>query len=438
MAGQHDRPILARRRLLHPTLRAAVLVLLAGTPGCASLSNPVGDGIPASRVPDEYLAYPKSKLKMLPLTALRQPTPSEYRLAAGDIVGVYIEGVIGEKNQPIPVRYSEQGSLPPVIGYPVPVNAKGELPLPLVPPIPVNDLTLVEVTNALHKAYVEDRNIIQPGRERIYVSLVRPRNYRVQVVRQDSGQVAVSAGTLGPLSTLGAGSSAGAAAGSKRGIGVTLDLPAYENDVLNALNRTGGLPGLDALNEIVIERAGADGQVRVLRIPLRYPDGEEPKFDAKDIILENGDIVFIENRDAEVYYTGGVMLPSQQILPRDYDLRVVEALARSGGPLVNGLVSQNNLSGNVAQIGLGSYSPSRLSVVRRLNDNRQITILVDLNRALNDPDENIIVRAGDILILQETPGEAVSRYLSGIIQFDLAATLLRQRDATIISTVKGP
>ena len=40
----------------------------------------------------------------------------------------------------------------------------------------------------------------------------------------------------------------------ERGTGHLVALPAYENDVLSALARTGGLPGLDAVNEVVIER----------------------------------------------------------------------------------------------------------------------------------------------------------------------------------------
>src|SRR5262249_60035794 len=52
----------------------------------------------------------------------------------------------------------------------------------------------------------------------------------------------------------GRGGAGGACGGNRRGTGAVVDLPAYENDVLNALTRTGGLPGLDAMNEVVIQR----------------------------------------------------------------------------------------------------------------------------------------------------------------------------------------
>src|SRR5262249_24426124 len=159
-----------------------------------------------------------------------------------------------------------------------------------------------------------------------------------------------------------------------------IDLPAYENDVLHALTRTGGLPGLDARNEVVIERgaaagAGAAGPAagpgrprpdlvaprltgegaedgQGIHIPLRLPRGEPPPFHPDDVVLQNGDIVYIGARETEVFYTGGLLFARQFILPRDYDLRVTDAIVLAGGPTVNGLQTQNNLSGAIVQSGL--------------------------------------------------------------------------------------
>src|SRR5262249_54563229 len=161
------------------------------------------------------------------------------------------------------------------------------------------------------------------------VSLMRPRQTRVQVIRQDSGSV-----TIGP----------GVVANTRRGSGATVDLPAYENDVLNALTRTGGLPGLDAINEIMVQRDpkwAPDAPPPLLRIPVRLHEGESIPFQPADVILRNGDIVFIEARDTEVFYTGGLILPRQFVLPRDYDLRIVDAISLAGGPLVNGGITAN-------------------------------------------------------------------------------------------------
>src|SRR5262249_28252047 len=131
-------------------------------------------------------------------------------------------------------------------------------------------------------------------------------------------------------------SPAGTVGPSRRGAGFAVDLPAYENDVLNALAVTGGLPGLDAINEVVIERgyfkgntenaadwqafvhdvtdcggklAGSGMEGQIIRIPLRLRPGEQLNFRPEDIILQNGDIVYVKAREAELFYTGG-FLPS--------------------------------------------------------------------------------------------------------------------------------
>src|SRR5262249_43021412 len=144
-----------------------------------------------------------------------------------------------------------------------------------------------------------------------------------------------------------------------------------------ALTRTGGMPGLDAMNEVIIQRGsaqdrgnsgpfvppdvcpacppapppGADTTMnsggQLIRIPLRLRPDEPLPFKPEDVILQKGDIVFIEARDTEVYYTGGLLFPRQFVLPRDYDLRVVDAVALAGGPLINGGITQNNLSGSI-------------------------------------------------------------------------------------------
>jgi hypothetical protein len=296
---------------------------------------------------------------------------------------------------------------------------------------------------------VIDKQILNPDRVRIIVSLIRPRQYHVLVVRQDSGGV-----TFGQNGVLG---------GTKRGTGVALELPAYENDVLNALTRTGGMPGLDAINEVIIERGyfkgtdmaalskpgghcptpplpgqGDDLGVRVTRIPLRLRPGEPPPFKPQDVILHDGDIVFIEARDTELYYVGGLLLPRQFILPRDYDLDVVGAIALAGGPLVNGGINANNLSGAIVQSGLGSPSPSSVTILRRTANHGQVKIRVNLNRALNDPQENLLVKAGDVIILQETVGEAMTRYFTTIFRFNALGTIIRQTDLTATTSVSGP
>jgi protein involved in polysaccharide export with SLBB domain len=395
------------------------------------MTNPVAEGVYAHQVPPDYLGRPREEQKTIPLTWLRQQPPEVYRLAPGDVLGVYIEGVLGDRTQPPPVRFTEQGNVPPSFGFPIPVGEDGTLSLPQIRPLSVKGMSIAEAQEAIRKAYTTGpAPILVPGKERIVVTLMRPRQIHVLVVRQDSGGV-----TVGPSGVLGS---------SKRGTGASIDLPAYENDVLNALSRTGGLPGLDAMNEVIIQRGAApkdgsiptcppsagagDDSTQMVRIPLRLRPGTRPPFRPDEVILHNGDIVFIEARDTEVFYTGGLLPPHQFVLPRDYDLRVVDAIALAAGPLVNGGFNQNNLNGTIQATGLGSPSPSLVSVIRRTKGYGQLVIRVDLNLALRDQRENILVQPGDVLILQETPLESFTRYMTTVLRFDFLGTIIRQRD----------
>ena len=54
---------------------------------------------------------------------------------------------------------------------------------------------------------------------------------------------------------------------------------------------------------------------------------------------------------------------------------------------------------------IGGATPNQLYILRKLPNNGQITIAVDLNRAINDPKSRPLVAAGDILILQYKPEE---------------------------------
>ena len=275
---------------------------------------------------------------------------------------------------------------------------------------------------------------------------MRPRYVKVLVLRDDSQQRQYS---LRTESLLGLGTSTTQIGGEREGTGMVVELPAYQNDVLNALTRTGGLPGLESTQEVIIQRgywdgrsdpmtgtygqpsqadlqAGADARRRIIRIPMRTRGGEPISISPDDVILRNGDIVMVRARDPEFYYTGG-LLPADEIpLPNDYDLTVVEAILKGRGPLLNAGFSTSNLNGAVIQPGIGTPSPSLLAVLRKTPNGGQVTIRVDLNEAVRDPRENILVQAADVLILQESPDEAITRYFTQVFQINLFTRFLNR------------
>src|SRR5205085_5376048 len=222
--------------------------------------------------------------------------------------------------------------LPPATGYPVPVEPDGTLALPVGGPLRVEGMTVAEAREAIRTFYA-GKGLLKPETDRVLVSLLQPRQYQVLVVRQE-GSAFTQTALEGVL-----------VSGNKRGTGYLVDLPAYENDVLHALLLTGGLPGRDVCEAVVIERDAAAAVAprlgppapgcappgppprgaQALRLPLRLPPGGKPHVRPEDVILQTGDVVYLEPCE-EVFYTGGLLPPGEHILPRDRDLDVVGAV----------------------------------------------------------------------------------------------------------------
>jgi protein involved in polysaccharide export with SLBB domain len=429
--------------------RVACFALVLLNAGCAAITNPTASAVPVRRVPDELLLPVRDDEQTIPLAMLGQPKPERHRIGPRDILGVYVEGVLGERSQPLPVHMAsqvvirDQRRLPPAAGYPIEVQANGTIELPFAPPLSVLGLTLSEARDAIRDHYIKAERI-KPEFDRVIVTLVQPRQHQVLVLRQEAANF-----TLGPSGLLST---------AKRGSGHLIDLPAFENDILHALTLTGGLPGLDACNALVIyrgcfrDRAAANTLLQrvhgerlpdlgpqAVRIPLRLPQGHPLPFRLEDVILQDGDVLFIEARDNQVFYTGGLLPSGAHVLPRDHDLDVLEAVAMVRGPLLNGAFGGSNLSGALISPGVGNPSPSLLVVLRKTPGGGQLPIRVDLHRALANPQERIVLRADDVLLLQEKPEEALARYLSQtFFNFNFLWVPFRTSNATGIVDIAAP
>ena len=421
--------------------------LMAAAGGCTALTQPI-DGVPADRLPPGLFAASKADLIPVDISLLTIEPPRDYQIAGGDILGVYVEGVLpfnppDQPPEPPPVNFPEAGStLPPSIGYPIAVQDDGTLALPLIEPLDVEGLTLEQVREAIRDKYI-DEDILRPEKARPIVTLIQERTYDIIVVREDGGgadQAQVQAQRLG------GGFIRGATDQSAQG--GLVKLPAYKNDVLHALVETGGLPGLNAKNEVKILRNTEQNlRVRqqffaqwaamraraeqnpcacppplpddptVLRIPLRLPPGVVPDITDEDIRLVDGDIVYIESRETEVFYTGGLLRGGEFPIPRDYDLDVLGAIALAGG-VVGGTARQ---FGQQIGRGVDGVPPGLLYVLRDDGCGGQIAIEVELNEAINDPRKRPLVQPGDTLILQYKCEEQIINYgISTFFTFGIA------------------
>ncbi|MEO1525440.1 MAG: polysaccharide biosynthesis/export family protein [Planctomycetota bacterium] len=413
---------------------ASALLAVSAT-GCSTLTQPI-DGVPADRVPSQYFASPKNNLVPVDISELTLEPPREYLIGPGDILGVYIEGVLpfnppNAPPEPPPVNFPDAESvLPPSIGYPIAVQEDGSLALPLIEPLNVDGLTLDQVRDAIRDTYI-DNDILRPDKARPIVTIIQERTIDVIVVREDGGS-ALSVQNLSSQFIRG-GSDRSASGG-------LVKLRAYQNDILHALVETGGLPGLNAKNQVKVLRANrADKQARekfleefrhqqeaaaldpcacppklpedpsILRIPLRLPPGQPSALTEDDIRLNEGDIVYIESRDTEVFYTGGLLPGGEFPLPRDYDLNVLGAMALVG----QGAYGQAGGGGRgIGQLGnsVATVPPGRIYILRQTDCNGQIAIEVDLTKAINDPRSRPLIQAGDTLILQYKPEEELLNF----------------------------
>ena len=97
---------------LAPLLAAAALA----SPGCTSLQPGTSgmslgsfgayniDAVPARRLPPVVLGRPKEDLLETSKARLRQRPPEVYVLDQGDVLGVFIEGILGEAGEAPPVQ----------------------------------------------------------------------------------------------------------------------------------------------------------------------------------------------------------------------------------------------------------------------------------------------------------------------------------------------
>ena len=395
----------------------------AGLTGCACISAN-HDAIPASRLDPALVSCRKEGMAPLPYAALGQPSVDEHIIGPEDTLGVFIFGIFPTSEDETPVQTRSQAVnqqyYPPngtevgaSTGLPVRVTAEGTVDLPLVEPIRLQGLTIAQAVEKIRQVYTE-KTLIKKGRERITVSLITPRVSRVIVLRDDTPATTVAITNPAQMKEI------------HRGSGQVIDLPVYENDVLHALAATGGLPGTDAKRELWVIRnnpsldhqyidvntlnsmiqatiPGTSSPV-VTRIPLVGCPGEPVQFRAEDVMLHDGDVVYVPRRNE--YFVAGGLLPGGRIpLPRDEDIDVLEAIALSSGS-VGGPLGQSGavlISGNVGNL----REPTRVLILRKLPDGRQLPIRVDLDRAVRDEKERILIQHDDVVLLQFKPSASL-------------------------------
>ena len=415
-------------------MTTGIAVILATViTGCNT--SPCGPTVthPASSVRNASCCNTAESEKINFLTLRRTP-PDEYILDGGDTLGIYVQGITGDKDTPPPVHFPEDASMQPALGYPVPIRDDGYISMPLIPPVRLKGMTLGQAEARIREAYTKDREILLEGSDKIIVTLMQRRTYNVLVIRED----------ISDQRNFSVRSNETFIDDNNQGQTTSIDLAAYENDVLHALSETGGMPSENAKNEIVVIRGamndpqfdnggivraigappneGGESQflsgANVIRIPIESTPGEIPRLTEEQITLEDGDVVYIEGRTRDVFYTGGLLEGGRYPLPRDYEIDVIEAMSLAGGNVATTAGSSTGLRS-------GGIAPATQLTIYRKSGCNQCAIEVDLRCAFAKPSERVIVQPGDLLVLEYRKKELLINTVSQVFTFGGIFNLFR-------------
>ncbi len=206
------------------------------------------------------------------------------------------------------------------------------------------------------------------------------------------------------------------------------------------------MPGVDAYNEVWVLRKSTLEPHAVVNIKSKIDGGEEPEqvicqlpahleairlplklcpdqpipFTPEDVLLQDGDVVYIQPRRDEYFYTGGLLSGGQIPMPRDEDLDVLEAVSLASGS-IGGLGGTSSVAVLRAGAGVGNIiPPTRVLILRKLPNGEQLPIRVDLAKAMVDPSERIKIHAGDFIMLYYKPSEMTGNAVLNFFNFNVS------------------
>ena len=389
------------------------------------------------QLPLQCRAVSRSHLVPLDHRHLGETFDVEHRVRVGEVLGIYIADVLGEREALPNVAFLNFAANPsppePMVGHPIKVETDGTIQLPYIDPLYVENKTLREVRDSIRHEYSEKTDLIKPGRDNTVVSVITPKAYRIHVIRQDTRYRSPALQVPEQFEI------------SRKWSGSIVHIEPDEATVLTALLKSGGLPGIDARNEIWVMKRVSEAEAaiseipfdeklagklpmmfpkkntKLIRIPLHVPLDQELPFEPEDVLLGDGDVVFLPQRDGDVFLTGGVLGGGRFPLARDRDIDILEAIAiATGNPYGPAGDSRNIVRfrsgpGNV-------IPPTDAVVIRRRSETEQYKIRVDLLKSLDDPSERLIIQSGDLIVLRFRPRELASNVVLNLFDFGFGLT----------------
>ncbi len=174
------------------------------------------------------------------------------------------------------------------------------------------------------------------------------------------------------------------------------EIPLGESHLLSALVHAGGLAD-DAAAAVRIRRPSAGGLYE--RIDLRDPQR------VRDIRLADGDVVMVERRSsASVYVMGLVKRPQEIELPPGKSLRLLDAIAAAGGRRL--------------QIA------DKVNIIRYREGEEEPTVIeTSIKDAKRSAQGNVVLAAGDVVSVEETPLTFAVEMLQNFVRFGFSSAI---------------
>ena len=264
-------------------------------------------------------SYPSSSTSGV--SAKRNATRGPYRLDAGDVVAVIVQGVTVEFND-APVHMPKEGDGTfPAVGHPMVVLRDGTLPMPLIDPISVRGLTVTQARDKIGRVY-KDQRILKKD-NLVTLSLMRKRTVNVSVLHDNPylGTRVVS----------------------------NVQVPADKRNVIQALAQSGTF---DAGGKVSVIQSGTGRRM------------------SSSSQLKEGDMVHIQSKPAGYFFTGGNLRGGQYALPNDRPMNALQAISAAGGLRQQGLFGPSEVT--IIRSGGGAI---RMSYAQLLNQPNAVRIL---------------------------------------------------------------
>ncbi len=358
------RPYLARRAGNRFGIALSVLCVCLSLSGCAhrEVYRP-------SNLPVEFQAKPVADLRNAPLPEFAgQSTPSDV-IMAGDVLDVTVATDLETQPRSVPIR----------------VDDLGTIQVPYIGPVQVGGLRFADAEQAIAAAAVQRDIFRHPT---VTVERRQMRTHRVTVVGavNKPGVYDLPASNSNVFAALvaaeGLNTKASPIVEVRRGSG--------DRDPVERPPLTADASGLDG-----VRTAGwdASGPLRVRQINLVSPAAAA----SEEYRLSDGDVVHVAEREALPFFVDGLVAkPGAYPMPPDQPIRILDAIALAGG-------KNNPLA-------------DKVWIVRQIpGRDEPVLIKASLQRAREDMQENLIVAAGDVISLEETPGTFVYNLLKGFV-----------------------